>query len=336
MKVLLVVGCLAVVAMAAPEFYHMNTDAMIDRINSMQKTWKAGRNFHPSLPQSYFKRLCGVYDINGESQRLNNMLPMKTHDLSMISLPENFDARTQWPNCPSLKEVRDQSNCGSCWAFGAVEAMTDRICILSKGAKNFHISAENLMTCCRTCGFGCNGGFPAAAWKYYEKDGIVTGGQYGSKEGCQPYLLAKCDHHVPGKYGPCTGDAKTPKCEKKCEAGYNITYENDKHYGSRSYSVRGVDQIMAEIYKNGPVEAAFTVYSDFPTYKSGVYSHTSGEALGGHAVKILGWGVENGEQYWLVANSWNADWGQEGFFKIKRGTDECGIESQIVAGEPKL
>ena len=59
----------------------------------------------------------------------------------------------------------------------------------------------------------------------------------------------------------------------------------------------------------GPVEAAFSVYEDFLSYKSGVYQQKSGSPLGGHAVKILGWGVENETPYWLVANSWNEDWG---------------------------
>ncbi len=80
---------------------------------------------------------------------------------------------------------------------------------------------------------------------------------------------------------------------------------------------------------------AFTVYADFPSYKSGVYQHVSGSELGGHAIKILGWGVENGTPYWLVANSWNEDWGDKGFFKILRGKNECGIESSIVGGLPK-
>jgi cathepsin B len=56
---------------------------------------------------------------------------------------------------------------------------------------------------------------------------------------------------------------------------------------------------------NGPVEGAFTVYADFPSYKNGVYQYTSGDELGGHAIKILGWGTENGTPFWLVANSWN-------------------------------
>jgi hypothetical protein len=84
------------------------------------------------------------------------------------------------------------------------------------------------------------------------------------------------------------------------------------------------------------VQVAFTVYEDFVTYKKGVYRHVSGSALGGHAVRMLGWGVENGTPYWLLANSWNSDWGDGGYFKILRGSDECGIEDDVVAGLPKL
>lgn len=82
----------------------------------------------------------------------------------------------------------------------------------------------------------------------------------------------------------------------------------------------------------GPVEAAFSVYADFEAYKSGVYQHTTGSYLGGHAIKILGWGSENGTPYWIVANSWNDSWGMSGYFYILRGSDECGIEDSVVAG----
>jgi cathepsin B len=95
-------------------------------------------------------------------------------------------------------------------------------------------------------------------------------------------------------------------------------------------------EIQTEIITSGPVTASFTVYEDFLTYKSGVYHHISGTKLGSHSVKIIGWGEESGVSYWLVANSWNEDWGNNGFFKIKRGNDECGIEKEVVAGIPQI
>ena len=69
-------------------------------------------------------------------------------------------------------------------------------------------------------------------------------------------------------------------------------------------------------------------------YKSGIYQHKTGSKLGGHAVKALGWGEENGIKYWIMANSWNTKWGEQGFFKIAFG--ECGIESDVVYGTPQL
>ncbi|PAV58868.1 hypothetical protein WR25_08867 [Diploscapter pachys] len=83
---------------------------------------------------------------------------------------------------------------------------------------------------------------------------------------------------------------------------------------------------------NGPVEAAYTVYEDFYYYTTGIYKYQFGGVVGGHAVKILGWGTEGGVDFWLVANSWAADWGENGYFRILRGTNECGIEHAIVAG----
>ncbi|KAA3669771.1 cathepsin B, partial [Paragonimus westermani] len=92
---------------------------------------------------------------------------------------------------------------------------------------------------------------------------------------------------------------------------------------------------MRELTRNGPMEATFDVYADFVNYDKGIYYHIAGEYMGGHAVKLLGWGVTNGTKYWLLANSWNEDWGEKGFFRILRGVDECGIESDVVAGMPQ-
>lgn len=306
---------------------------MISEINAAQSTWKAAPSKFMSWSEESIKRLMGVRPDYLEQHKLIKPIEHAVPN----DLPDTFDARDQWPNCPTLKEVRDQGSCGSCWAFGAVEAMSDRICIASKAAQNFHISAEDLVSCCSACGFGCDGGYPQAAWSYFKNTGLVTGGNFNTKQGCEPYTIPSCDHHVNKTLPPCQGEEPTPKCTKKCIDGYQTPYAKDKHFGASVYSVRADQkQIETEIFNNGPVEAAFTVYADFLAYQSGVYKHTSGSALGGHAVKILGWGVEDSTPYWLVANSWNEDWGDKGFFKILRGKNECGIEDGIVAGAPKL
>lgn len=254
--------------------------------------------------------------------------------VASVQVPDQFFSAENWPKCDSIKEIRDQSTCGSCWAFGAVEAMSDRICIASNQTLQTRISSEDLLTCCGiTCGNGCNGGYPSGAWGYWKRTGIVTGWLHNDKNWCQPYTFAPCDHHTTGKYEPCGASKPTPSCKKDCVNGK--TYAQDKWVASSVYSVpSNVEKIQTEIMTHGPVEAAFTVYQDFLTYKSGVYQHKTGSALGGHAIKIVGWGVENGTPYWLVANSWNEDWGDKGFFRIKRGNNECGIEGQIVAGIP--
>ncbi|XP_074601539.1 cathepsin B-like [Brevipalpus obovatus] len=293
------------------------SDEMIDRINSMSTTWKAGRNFDHSELQ-YVKRLLGVKKSGHKS-------PVKPVEI-LDDIPDNFDARTHWPDCDSIPLIRDQSNCGACWAFGAVEAMSDRICIASAGKVKVSISSQDLVACGNLG--GCDGGDPASAWQYWVDNGLVTGGLYGGV-GCLPYSIEPGHHGEP--YVP------TPPCNPTCQPGYPKTYAQDKHFGASAYSVGSdVKAIQSEIMKNGPVEADFSVYADFLSYKSGVYIQHSQDYLGGHAIRILGWGVENDVPYWLAANSWNTTWGDHGYFKIRRGTDECGIEDDMQTGLPKL
>lgn len=174
--------------------------------------------------------------------------------------------------------------------------------------------------------------------KYYATVGLVTGDLYGNNGWCQAYLMAPCAHHTTSDiYPPCVGTLPTPACSNSCDSDstYPTSYSQDLHKGSKAYNVIGsVKTIQTDIMTNGPVEVAFTVYEDFLTYKSGVYHHVKGKELGGHAVKMIGWGVENNIPYWLIVNSWNTSWGENGLFKIKRGCNECGLEDQVYAALP--
>lgn len=116
--------------------------------------------------------------------------------------------------------------------------------------------------------------------------------------------------------------------------------------GSRDLVAVGPDSqagteydIRQEIYHWGPVTSGFTVHDDFQQWDGqGVYSwDKTSEETGGHAIVILGWGTsDEGVDYWLVRNSWGPNWGDAGYFKIKRGTNECGIEENVIVGFPML
>ena len=98
--------------------------------------------------------------------------------------------------------------------------------------------------------------------------------------------------------------------------------------------------MLCDVMAHGPVEVGFFVFQDFVQYSSGIYRRSAAVAdfhpVGRHAVRLLGWGEEGGQAYWLVANSWSPQWGEKGFFRIARGTNECGIETTPAAGLPEL
>jgi cathepsin B len=151
------------------------------------------------------------------------------------------------------------------------------------------------------------------AWFYSGLRGIVSGGPYNSHQGCQPYTLSPCAHYSNGTADlpDCFKNSKVhnPKCTNKCISEYKIPFKKDKHFNENHYSVQNnVRQIQLEIFHNGPVQSQMIAYDDFLFYKSGVYQHVKGNSNGNHAVKIIGWGIENGVDYWLVANSWNKFW----------------------------
>lgn len=344
--------CVAAV-LADPGVHNEERARVIEQINSKPGLlWKAGVNPRfEGLPVGSAKALCGVHE--GGKARLQARAAEGSVTFvarrSGITLPESFDAAERWPQCAQvISDIRDQSNCGCCWAFGAAEAASDRLCIATNGTVAVALSEQETCFCAES--EGCNGGQLDTAWDYIKSSGLSTGGQYqgtgpfGSLGLCSSFSLPHCHHHGPqgsdpypaeGKAG-CPSVTESPSCPTSCDASSKAPFsdfdaDRYKFTGEVRYIDSDADTIAEEIMKNGPVEAAFTVFSDFENYVSGIYHATSQEQLGGHAIKIVGWGVENGVKYWKVQNSWNPYWGEKGYFRILRGSDECGIEDQVVA-----
>lgn len=289
------------IVMAIVSATHPVNEQMVQSIRAKTSLWQPHETttnpFANQTKEQLFAR-CGTYIVPP-----NKQYPGST----VVSVPAEFDARTQWGS--EVHPIRDQQQCGSCWAFGATEAFSDRIAIASKGATNVVLSPEDLVSC-DTNDYGCNGGYMDMAWEYLQDNGALS-------DACFPYQA---------------GSGNAPACETKCVDGEAFT--RHKCVSGSVRQSQGVEQIKSEIYAHGPVEGAFTVYTDFFNYQSGVYTPTSTDVAGGHAIKILGWGTENGTPYWLCANSWGPSWGMSGFFKIAQGV--CGIEDQVFSCDPQL
>jgi C1A family cysteine protease len=111
--------------------------------------------------------------------------------VDMTGVPDSFDSRVQWPDC--IHDIRDQQSCGSCWAFAATEAFSDRWCIASDEKINVILSPEDMVEC-DTGDYGCNGGYLDRAWDFLELSGVVT-------EACLPYV---------------SGSGVSPVCATEC------------------------------------------------------------------------------------------------------------------------
>eukprot|EP01132_Coremiostelium_polycephalum_P008068 gene8068-9926_t len=302
LPILLVASVLMAVVAASINFEEpVINDDIVRKVNSYKGlSWRAKK--HTKFAQMSVSEAMGLL---GADKPFGTPEDIPAFVSQFNGIPAEFDSATAFPGC--VGAIRNQGRCGSCWAFAASEVLADRLCIASHGIVNVTLSPQSLVSCDVARNMGCNGGYPNEAWKYLINTGIPT-------EECFPYESGV--------------DGYEPSCNKNSCADRSVYKTFQGKTGSLK-NLNNVQAIQQEIMTNGPVEGTFMVYRDFMTYSSGVYVRTPGSPLlGGHAVKIVGWGVDkvSGLEYWKVANSWGESWGLGGHFLIRRGSNECGID----------
>ncbi|XP_017538548.1 dipeptidyl peptidase 1 [Pygocentrus nattereri] len=294
------------------QMYKYDLD-FVERINSVQKSWRAAvyREHETFTIQQLMQR------AGGRSSHIPQRVrptPVTAEMLKMAAgLPEQWDWRDV-NGVSYVSPVRNQASCGSCYSFASMGMLEARIRILTNNSDTPVISPQQVVSCSQYSQ-GCDGGFPYLIGKYIQDFGIV-------EEKCFPYT------------------AKDSPCKVPAECVHY--YASDYHYVGGFYGGCSETAMMLELVRDGPLAVALEVYSDFMSYKEGIYHHTGLRdtvnpfELTNHAVLLVGYGRchKTGEKYWIVKNSWGALWGESGYFRIRRGTDECAIESIAVAAMP--
>jgi len=289
----------------------INSPETIAKINAIPNlTWTAGVNpvFNHSNLWNFKRERVSLRHVHSKKNKNNsteNTTEEGTGRRNLQTMPSGFDSRQKWPYC--IHSIRDQGPCASCWAVAASEVLSDRFCIASNRAINTIVGPQYQVSC-DTTNKGCNGGYLKNTWTFLENYGAVN-------ENCFPYT---------------SQNFVVPACSTftRCRDGSAMRKYYAKKGSSKMFS--GVWQFQQEIYTNGPIEAAMYVYSDFMSYTGGIYTQAWGTYIGGHAIKIIGWGTQNGVNYWIISNSWGSTWGETGHARIAFG--QVGIETQGYAG----
>lgn len=205
--------------------------------------------------------------------------------------------------------------CGSCWAQGTTSALSDRISILRNNTwPRIQLSPQVLVNC--RGGGSCEGGNPGAALEYISENGIPD-------ETCQNYVA---------KDGDCKPLGVCETCDPETGCHPVEQYNNYKvgDYGR----VAGAARMKAEIYKRGPIGCGIEVTDRFENYTDGIYSEFKWWPMINHEISLVGWGVENGTEFWWLRNSWGSYWGINGFAKVMMHKHNLGLETDCTWGVP--
>ncbi|CAI9728807.1 cathepsin L1-like [Octopus vulgaris] len=255
-------------------------------------TYWLGMNEYADMTNSEFVQMMNGLKPRNASVYTPNMV---YSDAESEDLPDTVD----WRGKGYVTEVKNQAQCGSCWAFsttGSLEGQT-----FKKTGKLVSLSEQNLVDCSASYGNnGCEGGLMDNAFQYIKKFGIDSESSY-----------------------PYEGQDDDCRYKKSDVVATDTGYVDVKSMSE--------DSLKSAVAKVGPISVAIDAgHQSFQLYKHGVYTEESCSPTAlDHGVLAVGYGTDNGQDYWLVKNSWGGSWGMKGYIKMARNKNNmCGIATQ--------
>jgi cathepsin F len=265
----------------------------IEFLNSLNDGVQYAINEFTDMTEDEFKARLG-FTQSADVTTLNVAEP-----LDVSAAPDNID----WVAKGAVTPVKNQGQCGSCWAFSTVVDIEGKNFL--KNGKLTSLSEQDLVDCDKV-DQGCQGGLPSQAFQFLiDSQGgkIATEESYGYK----------------GVGGTCNF--------AKATTGATIT-------GWEKVST-DEDQIKAFVAANGPVSIGINA-GPMQFYRSGIAKASKlfcNPSKLDHGVAIVGYGVENGVKFWKIKNSWGTSWGEKGYYRIVRGEGACGLNTMVTSSK---
>ncbi|GAA0180617.1 cysteine protease [Lithospermum erythrorhizon] len=266
----------------------------IDYHNAQDLPYKLGLNRFADLTNQEYRLMF----VSGRMDRTTRLLNRRESRRYAFQAGDKLPDSVDWRDKGAVAPVKDQGQCGSCWAFSTVGAVEGINQIVSGSITS--LSEQELVDCDKSYNQGCNGGLMDYAFDF-----IIKNGGIDTEE----------DYPYSGRDGTC--DQYRKNAHVVSIDGFEDVPQND-------------EKSLRKAVAHQPVSVAIEAGGRaFQLYTSGVFTGMCGTQLD-HGVVAVGYGTENGVDYWIVRNSWGSSWGENGYIKLHRNvanttTGKCGI-----------
>lgn len=276
----------------------LDNDKFIEQTNSMNLTYTLGHNAYSGMNSEEFAEFMGLkdnqylLDQNNVFLRGNMFTTEQDEILNSNTLPSSID----WRMKNAVTPIKSQGSCGSCWSFSTTGALEGAYAIKYGNLLSF--SEQQLVDCDNglTKDHGCNGGLMDSAFQWISQNGgLCTEQNY-------PYVSGKTQ--------------KAGTCQTNC-----ISVSGSKILKYTDVSANSDNAMMTALTQQ-PVSVAIEAdQKSFQMYKSGVFQDSNCGTNLDHGVLLVGYGSTNGQDYYILKNSWDISWGMQGYMNLGRGND---------------